>query len=91
MSEETDVLILKFSKHFPKFVLSEILLLYVNDGLIFSKNKDDLKLLTDLKKSFQISDSEAKFYLGLEIEQEMVSNFPKVPSRKFHREERSHT
>ena len=48
-----------------------ILVLYVDDGLIASSNKEDVdKFLTDLKKSFQISCSEAKFYLGLEIAQE---------------------
>ena len=48
-----------------------ILVLYVDDGLITSSNKEDVEqFLTDLKKSFQISCSEAKFYLGLEIAQE---------------------
>ena len=47
-----------------------ILVLYV-DGLIASSNKEDVEqFMTDLKKSFQISSSEAKFYLGLEIAQE---------------------
>ena len=48
-----------------------ILVLYVDDGLIASSNKEDVEqFITDLKKSFQISCSEAKFYLGLEIAQE---------------------
>ena len=47
-----------------------ILVLYVDDGLIASSNKDVEQFITDLKKSFQISCSEAKFYLGLEIAQE---------------------
>ena len=48
-----------------------ILVLCVDDGLIASSNKEDLEqFITDLKKSFQISCSEAKFYLGLEIAQE---------------------
>ena len=44
--------------------------MYVDDGLIASSNKDVEQFLTDLKKSFQISCSEAKFYIGLEIAQE---------------------
>ena len=48
-----------------------ILVWYVDDGLIASSNKEDVEqFITDLKKSFQISCSEAKFYLGLEIAQE---------------------
>ena len=48
-----------------------VLVLYVDDGLIASSNKEDVEqFITDLKKSFQISCSEAKFYLGLEIAQE---------------------
>ena len=38
------------------------------DGLIVSSNKEDVEqFMTDLKKSFQISCPEAKFYLGIEI------------------------
>ena len=49
-----------------------ILVLYVDDGLIASSNKEDVEqFLTDLKKSFQISCSEDKFYLGLEIAQDV--------------------
>ena len=45
--------------------------MYLDDGLIASSNKEDIEqFLTDLKKSFQVSCSEAKFYLGLEIAQE---------------------
>ena len=44
--------------------------MYVDDGLTASSNKDVKQFLTDLKKSFQIYCSEAKFYLGLEIVQE---------------------
>ena len=38
--------------------------------MIASSNKDVEQFLTELKKSFQISCSEAKFYLGLEIAKE---------------------
>mgnify|MGYP003481444930 FL=1 len=48
-----------------------MLVLYVDDGLIASTNREDAEqFLKELKETFQISCSEAKFFLGLEIEQE---------------------
>ena len=53
-----------------EMVNPSVMVLCVDDNFIASSNKDDEQFLTDLKKSFQISCSEAKFYLGLEIAQE---------------------